>query len=611
MSIATAVADQGDLAHVPLSRISVRPGFNPRRHFDDAALNELAEDIRKAGVIQPITLRPAPAGDDYEVVAGERRYRAAKLVGLESIPAVIRNYSDRDALAAAVSENARRVGISPAEEAKIARQALDLNEGNEELAAKWLGWTRSTLRSRLLLLNANEEVLGGLMRGEIKLGHAELLSTLPEALQSKILGRVVKDAVPVDELKRQLASFTQELSAAPFDTRGCAGCPHNSSTQASLFEQHVGEGRCSNKPCWDAKVEAFLATTKAEKAAEFNVVWFDREKDSGTFTRLIREGQGGVGPTQFDACKACAMNGAMICTKPGKEGRIAGDLCFNTECNREKVKAYANQLSAESAAARATTSERVTTPAQAGDANRKAESTPARAQKKPVSATAAAAPKKNLEANLRVLRSVACDTVLADSHLTLACDVFALASVVKLDRKSFGLPVGGPFGIRHFIDKDEATLREFKTALTKCLFDPQSDEGTRFVGDDNTGRIRVKDSATVIRRRNVGLTRRVVIDKTYLETLTKSGIESLLIEAGFKASCAGDTNEAKEKVFKKILAGKRDEVIAAVLASGHDFSTFVPAAITNCIDQALRGDGSARQVLAADSTSDEDDSDAE
>lgn len=595
---------QAPTHEIALSRIAPKPGFNPRQYFDEAALADLVGSIKKDGVVQAITVRPRADDDGFWLVAGERRWRAAQLAGLTMIPAIVRDYDERQAMAAAIAENRDRVGISPAEEAKIARQALDLHEGDEDEAARTLGWAKSVFKARLLLLNACEAVLAAQMAGTIRLGHCELLSTLPEALQQKVLARIVEHSVSVDDLRKQLASFTQELSSAPFDTRGCAGCPKNSTTQASLFEQHVGEGRCSDKTCWDGKVAVHLDEVKAKAAEEYNVVWFDREKAPGSFVRLVREGAGAVGPEQFDACRGCANNGAMVCTQPGKAGRVAADVCFDTDCNTQKVKAYADQRAAEASA-----------PAAEGAAAKApGTSAPAKKSVKPAAkAAAAAAPKKNMHANLAFLRSVARDAVLASEHLTLACDVFALSRAVKLDRKVLGLG-NGEYGVRSFIDMDDATLAQHKRTLLTMLFDAATDAPGNYTPDDTPNAQRSQDAVSIIGREQVALSGRFKLDQAYLETLTKSGIEALLREAGFAASLAGDTDDARQKALGKFLSQGRADLIKAVLASGFDFSAFVPSAVTRLTAKPSRGAPRTDKTSvpeASETTTTEETSDAE
>lgn len=588
MDEATVVPAQEFFA--ALDEIKTKEGHNPRRHFNEGALQRLAANIGRRGVVQPIVLRPCPEGG-FWIVAGERRVRAARIAGLTAVPAIVRNLTDAEAFEAAITENDNREDISAAEEAKAAQKALDLAEGNEEQAALALDWSRSKLRSRLLLLHASEPVLDALMTGEIKLGHAELLASLPADTQEKVLTKVLAGGVTIDVLKSQMGAFTQQLSSAIFDTRGCAGCPNNSTTQASLFEQHVGEGRCSNRTCWSEKTEARLLALKVEQASEFNVVWLDREKASDGYTRLVVDGVGGVGAAQADACKGCANYGALICTAPGREGKVASGVCFDTACNRDKAAAHAESMA------------RVEDGASAGDGAAKGAARPAGkagkagkggkskalTTKKAQKVAVAAVPKKAIAADCGLIRQVGSDTLRGDSRLRLAATCFGMASIVRMpDMSGYGL-TSTRFGLRHFaalpLEKLEALQDELFGLLLSLKGD--KDHGS---GDDHCKRERVIDAAAVIDALGVSLTGRFKLDKAYLETLTKSGIEALLLEAGFVDSCAGDDAASREKAFKKLVSGSRGDLITAVMDSQHNFDTFVPSSVQRCIQDALKGE---------------------
>ena len=116
--------------NLPISQIEVQADFNPRRFFNDDALNDLTESVRTQGVLQSILVRPTGEGARYYLVAGERRFRAAQRAGLTSIPAQVRQMTDEAALAAATAENGAREDISVAEEARLAKRAVSLSEGD-------------------------------------------------------------------------------------------------------------------------------------------------------------------------------------------------------------------------------------------------------------------------------------------------------------------------------------------------------------------------------------------------------------------------------------------------------------------------------------------------
>ncbi|MBZ5564850.1 MAG: ParB/RepB/Spo0J family partition protein [Acidobacteriia bacterium] len=204
----TVEATTTGLEQIPVDQIEPNP-FQPRRQFADEGLKELAESIRGSGVVQPVLLRPAPGQEGrYQLVAGERRWRAAKLAELESVPAVVRPLGDRDALEFALTENLLREDLNPLEVAH-AYQALQEQFGlsHEEIADR-LGLNRSTVTNTLRLLRLPAEVQELLSRGELSFGHAKaLLSLASPAAQTKLAHRIVKQGLSVRQ--------TEDIVALP------------------------------------------------------------------------------------------------------------------------------------------------------------------------------------------------------------------------------------------------------------------------------------------------------------------------------------------------------------------------------------------------------------
>ena len=251
-----------------LSRI--RPGKNPREFFDEAEMNELAESIRSYGVLQPILVRPAGDAGAYVIIAGERRYRAAKAVFGDDyeMPIVVKDFNDGDAEAVAIIENVHRAQMSIAEEAKAAKRLLFRNRNAREETARQLGWSPQKLDSRLALTACSDTVLRALTERKILVGHAELLAGVPPATQDSVLKGILDHKVPVAVLKAQLGKFARKLADAIFDTTQCSACPHNSAMQAGLFGESLGEGYCQHPTHFDELttqvVEAKAARLKDE-----------------------------------------------------------------------------------------------------------------------------------------------------------------------------------------------------------------------------------------------------------------------------------------------------------------------------------------------------------
>ncbi|GMA15661.1 ParB/RepB/Spo0J family partition protein [Deinococcus metallilatus] len=172
--------------NVRVDRI-VQAAYQPRQVFEPEALAELAQSIREKGVLQPLLVRPR--GENFEIVAGERRWRASQLAGLSEVPALIRDLGDREALEIAIIENLQREDLGPLEEAR-AYQAL-LDQGlNQEGVAQAVGKGRSTISNALRLLSLPDTALRALESGEISAGHARAILAQPEGDRAWALGEI-------------------------------------------------------------------------------------------------------------------------------------------------------------------------------------------------------------------------------------------------------------------------------------------------------------------------------------------------------------------------------------------------------------------------------------
>jgi len=172
---------------VPIEKISANPD-QPRQTFDDTELKDLANSIREKGVIQPLIVRPMGDGD-YQIVAGERRWRAAQLAQLHELPVLVRELDDTEVLEIAIIENIQRADLNPLEEALGYRQLMDRFGHTQEKLAEALGKSRSHIANLLRLLNLPSSVQEFLRKGELSSGHARALITAedPEALARKVI----------------------------------------------------------------------------------------------------------------------------------------------------------------------------------------------------------------------------------------------------------------------------------------------------------------------------------------------------------------------------------------------------------------------------------------
>ncbi len=201
------VAEPSAPASIALSEIH-HSRYQPRRHFDDAALAELSRSISAHGLMQPVVLRSRPQGG-YELVAGERRLRAAGLAGLEAVPAVVREVSDEQAAAMALIENVQREDLRPLEEAEALRRLRDEFGLTQQAVADAVGKSREAVANLLRLLNLDPAVRELLDAGALEMGHARALLPLPTAEQIAAAQQTVREKLNV----RQTEALVRSLLA--------------------------------------------------------------------------------------------------------------------------------------------------------------------------------------------------------------------------------------------------------------------------------------------------------------------------------------------------------------------------------------------------------------
>ena len=183
--------------------------FQPRLSFDEKALNELAESIKQHGIIQPLIVRQL--ADKYEIIAGERRYKAATLAGLSTVPVIVTNLSDAKSAEVALVENIQRKNLSSIEEALSYKRKIDKDNLTQEQLAKLLGLSQSTVANRLRLLNLSNEVQDALLKEKISERHARsLLQISDKNKQTELLNRIITERLTVRQLdeiiKKELSS---------------------------------------------------------------------------------------------------------------------------------------------------------------------------------------------------------------------------------------------------------------------------------------------------------------------------------------------------------------------------------------------------------------------
>lgn len=206
---------------IPIERVAPNPD-QPRRAFDSEKLDDLARSIAEKGIIQPLIVRPDPSRDDhYQIVAGERRWRAAQIAHLHEVPVIVREFDDTEVLEVAIIENIQRADLNPVEEAAGYKQLIDRFGHTQEQMAKALGKSRSHIANQMRLLSLPADVLAMLEAEKLTAGHARALITAedPSALARIIVqkGLSVREAEALAKKGDKPASKPSKAAAAPKD----------------------------------------------------------------------------------------------------------------------------------------------------------------------------------------------------------------------------------------------------------------------------------------------------------------------------------------------------------------------------------------------------------
>ena len=188
-----------EIVEIDLSELRPNP-YQPRKKFDEEALNELADSIKEHGVFQPIIVKKSIKG--YEIVAGERRYRASKKLGLEKIPAIIKDFTDDEMMQISLLENLQRENLTSIEEAKAYKAIIDASNLTQEELAKKVGKSRSYITNILGLLTLPVSIQNDILENKISMGHARVLSKIEDEDKIKELAnKVISDGLSVRELE--------------------------------------------------------------------------------------------------------------------------------------------------------------------------------------------------------------------------------------------------------------------------------------------------------------------------------------------------------------------------------------------------------------------------
>lgn len=232
LSGAQAGGDDSDsLEQLPIEQIR-RGKYQPRVHMAEAALAELADSIRAQGIVQPVVVRRLDEG--YELIAGERRWRAAQIAGLETVPAVVRDIPDQAAAAMALIENIQREDLNPLEEAQAIRRLIGEFEMTHQAAADAVGRSRTAVTNLLRLLELHDTVKDHVNEGRLEMGHARCLLAVPLDDQPGVAATVVKRGLSVRATEQLVKKI---LAATPEPKKDAGPSPEVRQLESRLSDQ--------------------------------------------------------------------------------------------------------------------------------------------------------------------------------------------------------------------------------------------------------------------------------------------------------------------------------------------------------------------------------------
>lgn len=260
---------------VSVALADIQPSsYNPRKTFDETSLAELAESIRQQGVLQPVGVRPIEE-NRYEIIFGERRYRASLMAGLETIPAVIYEVTDEVAEEMAVTENLQRKDVTPIEEANAYQKLIESGRHDVKSLAVQFGKSEDYIRTRLKFTTLIPEIAALLEADEITISVASEICRYGEDIQREVYERHLKDngfnswrgMKAADVARRIEQDFTTDLDRYSFDKTLCKSCPHNTNNMMLFCEGSCG--KCANRKCLEDMNASYLVEQAMQMLAEY------------------------------------------------------------------------------------------------------------------------------------------------------------------------------------------------------------------------------------------------------------------------------------------------------------------------------------------------------
>lgn len=542
-------------------------GFNYRRRFNAEAMASLEADIKARGVDSPVLVRLLDDGN-YQLIAGGRRVKAfTNAFGPEAeIPVNVKIMTDAEATAAMVAENKERENTTAIEDAEAAARMLGICKGDKEEAARRLNWKVPQLDRRLALMNAVQSVRDAYLEEKIELGHLELLAALRAEVQEHLL-KIINEAEKkptVAEFKAMAEQALLSLEAAIFDKAACATCQYNSAIQQSMFETSFKGSHCSNNECFDNKTNGELEA-RADKLREtYQVVRIVRAGENMTLFPVRAEGKRSVGAEQAQACRTCKDFGACVSGVPAKLGVTFENICFNKECNDEKVAAHEKVLAeaqsqvAQAAAAAANVSQETGEAKGASEAGGEdVKSTPA--PSKTVTKTVVTNPeprnavKEYRESAWRVIYAHAVRRlpVLESRALLVALCMYRPST---FDTNAAAKAIGERIGV------GDIKSHDIKGLLKTTMHFTQDNLGKAMQGIPSflSSSMEIRSITTMMDVLDIKIEDYFSINQAFLDVLTKNEIDAVCVELGL--------DEAIGKEYQKTKNGSKADFIKAILA---------------------------------------------
>ena len=293
METANIQSTEKNIVSVALANIQPS-NYNPRKNFDEASLAELAESIRRQGVLQPIGVRPM-ADNRFEIVFGERRYRASLMAGLEEIPAIVMEISDEAAEEMAITENLQRQDVTPMEEANAYQKLIESGRYDVQALTAQFGKSENYIRTRLKFVSLIPEIAQLLEQDEITISVATEICRYGADIQQQVYEKHLKEANAYNSWRGLKAAevakyiernYTTDLSRYSFDKTLCASCPHNTNNMMLFCEG--GCGNCSNRTCLAEMNASFLVEKAVQMSAEYPIALFGYRKYNCNETAVER-----------------------------------------------------------------------------------------------------------------------------------------------------------------------------------------------------------------------------------------------------------------------------------------------------------------------------------